>query len=129
MGYESRVKQFRPSNSGGLAPQTVRDATGRVLEQGDLVVLRTLAEQLWEVAEIKPDLRPGVPANVMLIKLVAVAAFNAPANLPQAEFLRVVSAEERRIAQDEAQAETRPDLEIIKPTEDEAPSGDEGVPV
>lgn len=68
--------QFRPAG-GGAAPARVRDASGKVLEIGDEVLV-VMPTSLMRVASIKPVLHPGAPPNLMKLVLVTRMALAAP---------------------------------------------------
>lgn len=101
------VRDFRPikpSLTGGVpilggpgsAPAQVRDALGRVLAEGDLIILKTTQEQVYKVTKIQPLSMPSPngPVPLMDIQLASAARFSAQRDQPNAEFVRVMSAGE-----------------------------------
>jgi hypothetical protein len=60
--------QFKPAG-GGAAPSRVRDASGKILELGDEILV-VMPSCLMRVASIKPILHPGAPPNLMELVLV-----------------------------------------------------------
>src|SRR6266851_1237164 len=74
MGIASRLN---PTAAVGTAPARVRDASNRVLEVGDEILVLT-PKQIMRVASITPIMHPGAPPNMMLLTLVTKLAIAVP---------------------------------------------------
>ena len=77
-------------------PPEVRDQVGRVLVEGDGVILQTQSSPIFRVQSIKVVVEPGVPPGFMDITLVSQARFRAPRGVQNQEFLRVIESGEQK---------------------------------
>jgi hypothetical protein len=75
-------------------PAEIQDGFGRVLHPGDLIQVQVGGPVFFRVQEIKKVVESGVPEGLMEIVVMAVLKFRAPRAQPQAEFVRVLTAEE-----------------------------------
>lgn len=75
-------------------PAEVQDGFGRVLHPGDLIQVQVGGPVFFRVQEIKKVVESGVPEGLMEIVIMAVLKFRAPRSQPQAEFVRILTAEE-----------------------------------
>ena len=65
------------------------DARGRVLEEGDEIILNAKGVIYFRVAKISPSLDPRAPADLLLVHLIAVIPFMAGRGKVNPEFIRV----------------------------------------
>lgn len=92
MGHEARNNPL--SIESKLQP-FVRDARGRILAEGDEVLLDTGGHPIYyRVVSITPVLDPKAPPNLMRIEVAATTAWNAIRETQNMEFIRVRTAEE-----------------------------------
>lgn len=83
-------------------PAQVRDLYGRVLQEGDQIILNTpQVPQLYRVKSITPNVDPKFPENQMVIVLTAAQRFLATRDQPNPEFVRVVESTEAKPATEE----------------------------
>jgi len=103
-------RPFIPPQGDQLSNAVVRDAYGRVLREGDYVLLdQPLVRQPVKVTAIAPVVDPSAPPNLMQITFSMTYQFRCVRNERAVEFLRVATKEEaegekRKIAQSELQA-------------------------
>jgi hypothetical protein len=71
-----------------------KDARGRVLQEGDEVILAIKAPIYFRVGQILPILDPKAPRGLMQLHLIATAAFTTKGGAVHPEFIRVQTAEE-----------------------------------
>lgn len=90
MGKESRLN---PTSTLGT-PASTRDARGRLLQEGDEVLLHIPGPIYFRVARVAPSLDPKAPPNAIHLTLTARADFVAIRDQANLEFIRVRSAEE-----------------------------------
>jgi hypothetical protein len=90
------VKDFRKMSNvpivGQTQPPVVRDALDRELQVGDFVILQVAQSQPFRVTAIRPLAESKPP--MMEIVLSSQSQFAAPYNVPNQEFLRVMTNEE-----------------------------------
>jgi hypothetical protein len=92
------------------APAQVRDALGRILHEGDLVSLQTVAVQPYRVLKIQ-QMPPQVGSPPMMqIVLQSISQFLAPRDRPNTEFLRIMTLEETKQVAGAAPPEIDPSL-------------------
>ena len=88
MGRESRdnLRSF----SARHLPPIARDALGRVVGPGDLVLLQPQSGHiLWQIAEVAPEIDPRYGNNVVRVTLTCTMPFHALTGQP-GNFLMVV---------------------------------------
>lgn len=73
-----------------------RDARGRVLEEGDEIIVSVAGPIYYRVASITPALDPGLPADMLTLVIRADIKFLAQRGKVNPEFIRVRTAEEMR---------------------------------
>jgi len=101
---------FIPPLADHLANAVVRDAYGRVLREGDYVLIeQPMVRQPVKVMAIAPVVDPSAPPNLMQITFSMTYQFRCVRNERALEFMRVATKEEaegekRKIAQGELQA-------------------------
>ena len=91
MGHEAR------ENPGSLefrGPTDTRDARGRVLQEGDEVILAIPGPIYFRVAQITPVLDPQAPPGLLHVHVGCMLTFTAKRGAINREFVRVRSAEE-----------------------------------
>jgi len=74
--------------------QTTLDARGRPLQEGDEIILNVRGPIYFRVQKIQAALDPNLPANQLFVHVGAFASFLATRGQPNAEFIRVRTAEE-----------------------------------
>lgn len=93
MGRESRANPHgRDTNV--LNPPIMRDALGRVLDEGDRVILRGSALAVFTVERIGPVVDPRMPPNLIDMDITCSIRFRARAGDVNAQFIRVITREE-----------------------------------
>ena len=70
------------------------DARGRVLQEGDEIILNIRGPIYFRVANITPILDPNAPANMLQVHVAAILTFMAKRGAMNNEFIRVRTAEE-----------------------------------
>jgi hypothetical protein len=71
-----------------------KDARGRVLEEGDEIILNVRGPIFFRVAAITPNLDPALPADMLHVHVAAIIPFAAARGKVNAEFIRVRTVEE-----------------------------------
>ena len=70
------------------------DARGRVLQEGDEIILNVRGPIYFRVAQITPMLDPNAPPGMLHVHVAAILTFMAKRGAMNAEFVRVRTAEE-----------------------------------
>lgn len=70
------------------------DARGRILQEGDEVILAIAGPIYFRVASIVPVLDPGAPPGLLHVHLGCITTFTAKRDAVNREFIRVRTAEE-----------------------------------
>lgn len=91
MGYGERSN---PRAVHFVGTQTVLDSRGRVLQEGDEIILHLNQPVFVRVAKIAPVLDPAAPPGAVQVQLAAVYQFTVKGNVPVGEFHRVRTADE-----------------------------------
>lgn len=95
MGRESRLNPFaRHATAIDTSEPVVRDSHGRVLQVGDEILLASNAPTLYRVHSVERHSAPGLPPNLMLVRLITTIELLTPRDQPTQEILRVATAEE-----------------------------------
>lgn len=94
MGNESRRNPLAFDSTSPLEPTTL-DARGRVLEEGDELILNTRGPIYFRVAKIEPlaSLDPAA-RTMVLVHIGCMLTFTAKRGAVNAEFIRVRTGEE-----------------------------------
>lgn len=92
MGYEKRAGWSK--DEGVNMQPSVLEARGRVLQEGDEVVLNIPGHVYYRVAGITPNLDPNLPSHLMTVHLAVVVTFAAKAGEINREFIRVRTVDE-----------------------------------
>ena len=66
------VAQWFKQHQDPISRSTVYDMYGRPIQPGDMIVVGNHPGEIYRVAEVKPVLRPDVPAGVLEMQLVSV---------------------------------------------------------
>lgn len=77
-----------------VRPTKLRDALGRELQEGDLVILPKSLAPTARVMQIRPNLHPGAPPNTLSVVLQVVLPFIAPADTPLGDIVLIQTAPE-----------------------------------
>ncbi len=110
-----------------LPESQIRDALGRVLKEGDFIILQTPNEQPFRVQELKVVQEPGMPP-VMQIKLTSTTFFLSQMDVPNTEFMRVMTNDEVKERQAQGQEGVSVDRPDAKPTDGSAAPADSETP-
>ena len=96
MGRDEKINPFarRAASTTTQPADVVRDAKGRVLHEGDEVILNLRGPVYLRVAKIVPVLDPGAPPNLVNIHVGTLAAFTVKKDTPVMEILRIATLEE-----------------------------------
>ena len=76
-------------------PPRIRDTFGRVLAPGDEVLFAKVTAAQFLVADVVPEMAPGVPPNMVRVVLRATVVFHAPADSAVAGLMRIRTAAEQ----------------------------------
>jgi hypothetical protein len=71
-----------------------KDCRGRILHEGDEIILAVTGPIFFRIASIEPSLDPGAPADLLLVQIGAMIPFAARRGAVNPEFIRVRTAEE-----------------------------------
>lgn len=74
--------------------QGTKDARGRILEEGDEIIVVTQGPIFFRVARIAPVLNPQLPPDMLELQIVALIPFLAKRGVVNPEFIRVRTREE-----------------------------------
>lgn len=91
MGHDARQN---PGSAEYTGPPETRDARGRVLQEGDEIILAVPGPIYFRVAQITPVLDPAAPPGLLQVHVGAMLTFGAKRGAINREFVRVRSAEE-----------------------------------
>ena len=108
----------------------VLDRFGRVIEQGDQILISTVTQPIFRVQSVKTVAPEHLPPNqpaLVAVHVVAELLFHAVPNQPNGEFLRILSKEEAdRLRGTHAAQSEQPATEQPAPTEEPAASAQGG---
>lgn len=71
-----------------------RDARGRVLQEGDEIIVAVAGPIYFRVTKITPAIDPKLPPDMLLLEISAVIPFMAKRGAVNPEFVRVRTREE-----------------------------------
>lgn len=71
-----------------------RDARGRVLQEGDEIIIAVAGPIYFRIQKITPATDPKLPPDMLLLEIAAVVPFMAKRGAVNAEFVRVRTREE-----------------------------------
>jgi hypothetical protein len=91
MGYEGREN---PQSREFGGPNVALEARGRILQEGDEIILSLPGPVYFRVAQITPVLDPGAPPGLLHVHVGAMLTFVAKRGAINAQFIRVRTAEE-----------------------------------
>lgn len=91
MGRDERIN---PVAQQVVGPLEIKDFRGRVLQEGDEILLFTKTPVSYRVAEIVPFVNPNVPGGQLQVRLVTLVNFVAARGSINMEFARIQTAEE-----------------------------------
>jgi hypothetical protein len=91
MGSESR---FNPGSTDFRGDAVVLEARGRVLQEGDEIILSVPGPIYFRVAQITPILDPAAPPGLYHVHIGCMLTFSARRGAINREFIRVRTAEE-----------------------------------
>ena len=91
MGVAARTN---PQSSEFTGPSVVLEARGRVLQEGDEILLSIAGPIYFRVAQITPILDPAAPPGLLHVHVGAMLTFAAKRGAINREFVRVRTAEE-----------------------------------
>jgi hypothetical protein len=89
MGRDQKLKEATMELNAGT-----KDCRGRVLQEGDEIILITPGPVFFRVASIQPSLDPLAPKDLLLLQIGAMIPFVAKRGAINPEFVRVRTAEE-----------------------------------
>lgn len=89
MGKDQRAKEASMDLLSGT-----KDARGRVLQEGDEVILNVKGPIYFRIASITPSLDPGAPADLLMVHAGVMVAFVAKRGAINSEFIRVRTLQE-----------------------------------
>lgn len=89
MGKDQRLREATMELSVGT-----KDARGRVLQEGDEIILTVPGPIYYRVISIAPAVDPLAPANMLIVRVAAAIPFAAARGAVNPEFVRVRTAEE-----------------------------------
>jgi hypothetical protein len=69
--------------------QGTRDARGRILQEGDEIILNVRGPIFFRIAQITPNLDPKAPPDMLLVHIGAMIPFAAKRGAINPEFIRV----------------------------------------
>ena len=73
---------------------TIKDALGRELQEGDLVLPRELDMPLFRISSIVPVVDPRAPRDLVQVTLGCVVNLGAKAGTPHPQLLRIATIDE-----------------------------------
>lgn len=88
MGRDQRLNPFNALQN---REPIVKDAFNRTLQERDLVMLRDVTAAPYMITKIAPILEPGAPPGMMMVEVRQRLRFMAPREVPQKEFVRVLT--------------------------------------
>lgn len=91
MGNESRSN---PRSLDFPGPPVTLEARGRVLQEGDEIILAIPGPIYFRVAQITPMLDPSAPPGLLQVHVGCMLTFTAKRGAVNREFVRVRTAEE-----------------------------------
>jgi len=91
MGNEARRNPLSGDFTGG---NVTLDARGRVLQEGDEIILSIAGPVYFRVAQITPMLDPAAPPGMLHVHIGCMLTFAAKRGATNREFIRVRTAEE-----------------------------------
>jgi len=74
--------------------ESPKDAKGRLLQEGDEILLNIRSPLLFRIAQIVPVLDPNAPRGLYQIHVGALMTFTAKGGVVHHEFLRVATVDE-----------------------------------
>lgn len=90
MGREGRLnpntREFVEQHFG---PRDTLDARGRVLQEGDEIILALPGPVFFRIAQITPVLDPGAPPDLLHVHVGVMLTFTAKRGAINREFIRV----------------------------------------
>lgn len=89
MGKESRAKEAAMDMLSGP-----KDSRGRVLQEGDEILLNVKGPIFYRIAAIQPNVDPQLPQDLLFVHVVATVAFSCKRGALNNEFIRVQTQEE-----------------------------------
>lgn len=89
VGKEARLKEASMDLLSGT-----KDARGRVLQEGDEIILSVPGPIYFRIAGIVPNLDPSAPPDLLLVHVGVMATFSARRGAINKEFIRVRTLEE-----------------------------------
>lgn len=78
-------KTFRAAAGQG----EILDRFGRVLAEGDMVIISGRGDLVWRVTKIRPIFTPEAPPGAQVITFAAAVESGVQQNMPVMEFLKV----------------------------------------
>ena len=91
MGSEARSN---PASREFGGPSIILEARGRVLQEGDEIILQIPGPLYFRVAQITPVLDPAAPPGLLHVHVGCMLTFAAKRGAINREFIRVRTAEE-----------------------------------
>lgn len=88
------VARLNPQSREYTGPAVVKEARGRVLQEGDEIILSLPSPIYFRVAKITPVLDPTAPPGLLHVHVGSMLSFVAKRGQISREFIRVRSAEE-----------------------------------
>lgn len=104
MNNSNPFRSFRSSFGGG----DILDRFGRVLAEGDMVILSGRGDLVWRITKIRPILDPNAPPGAKQITFTAAVESGVQTNMPVAEFIKVRDVGEYQPSGDSLTAEEAP---------------------
>lgn len=93
MGTLARLNPHSKESKVELVAST-RDARGRLLQEGDEIILNIRGPVFFRIAQITPVLDASAPKNMVRVSVGTVLEFIAARDTVQNEFIRVRTVEE-----------------------------------
>lgn len=84
MGREQRLEEATMDLSVGT-----KDARGRILQEGDEIILNVKGPIYFRIAQITPNLDPKAPPDLLLVHVLAAIPFAAKRGVINPEFIRI----------------------------------------
>jgi hypothetical protein len=89
MGWEQRAKEAAMD-----LVNSTKDARGRLLQEGDEIILNAKGAIYFRIASITPTLDPNAPPDLIMVHVAAIIPFVCKRGALNPEFVRVRTVEE-----------------------------------
>lgn len=89
VGKEQRAKEAAMELNSGP-----KDSRGRVLQEGDEILLNVRNPVFYRIAAIQPNVDPKHPHDLLIVHVVATVAFSCKRGAINNEFIRVRTVDE-----------------------------------